>query len=734
MKKIFGFLLTIVFITMFAISSFAAQVLLNPKFQAFDDNGDPLSGGLVYTYVNGTTTDKATYTTVTLGVANANPVVLDTRGEADIHLSGVYTIVLKTSAGVAIWTLDDVEGQGSTIVDFVQLSDYADLPAAITAIGATETTLYIDDDDTLGANATIPSTTSVVGMNGHTITTTGFTLTINGPFDAGRFQVFAGTGTVTFGDGAIKRGFPEWWGAVGDNATDCSVPIAAGLTSCSLHFGRGTYICNNTALVSDRIISGEGPGISIIKLKAATDDELFEGTSLNDIIIKDLEIDGNDANQTVAANLLHFTTCTNIRIENCYIHDSEKDAIYFTDCEDSWVTNNLLKDNLRNGVSCGSGTDTSLRMHINNNIIDGHNGANDIGIALEPAFNSEVVGNILIDNYNAITVVDQAAMTEECSGNIISSNSVYATAAQNYGIIVRGDADEADYNTVANNTFFGELLNGIYLHTVSYCTVTGNTIHDSAVASSSAIVLNTATYNVVNGNSIFGQQDHGITASAADYNTINGNLIYDCSKGAAGVKHGISISNSDWNTISGNMISGADHASGIGITGTGESNTLYGNNITGGTNAVVTANEVNVIDGFISSETASIDLDATGYIETITLPQDFDLRYRTLRISAAGRKTGATANKTIKLYLGASNFTFHAAANDTNDWQLEVEIEFYGVNIQRVKWRGWNGTTLAAGYEAWTEDISAGTLALRTHGTLTAGDHIFQDIWTVEVF
>ena len=32
-----------------------------PRFQAFDVNGDPLSGGLVYTYYVGTDTLKTTY-------------------------------------------------------------------------------------------------------------------------------------------------------------------------------------------------------------------------------------------------------------------------------------------------------------------------------------------------------------------------------------------------------------------------------------------------------------------------------------------------------------------------------------------------------------------------------------------------------------------------------------------------------------------------------------------------
>lgn len=80
------------------------------KFKADNDAGAPLVGGLLYTYASGTTTPKATYTSATLGTSNTNPVVLDARGEAAVWLgSGAYTMVLKTSAGVTIWTQDGIQ-------------------------------------------------------------------------------------------------------------------------------------------------------------------------------------------------------------------------------------------------------------------------------------------------------------------------------------------------------------------------------------------------------------------------------------------------------------------------------------------------------------------------------------------------------------------------------------------------------------------------------------------------
>lgn len=84
------------------------------KSRFFDSNGDPLSGGLVYTYVAGTSTPLATYSDQEI-TANANPVVLDANGEADIILAAAntYKIVLQNSVGAVQWTVDNVAGSGS---------------------------------------------------------------------------------------------------------------------------------------------------------------------------------------------------------------------------------------------------------------------------------------------------------------------------------------------------------------------------------------------------------------------------------------------------------------------------------------------------------------------------------------------------------------------------------------------------------------------------------------------
>ena len=83
-------------------------------WQFFDNSGVPLAGGLLYTYEAGTTTPAPTYTSAAGTIANTNPIVLDAAGRppSEIWLDAAYSykLVLKTSTGVLLWTMDNLTG------------------------------------------------------------------------------------------------------------------------------------------------------------------------------------------------------------------------------------------------------------------------------------------------------------------------------------------------------------------------------------------------------------------------------------------------------------------------------------------------------------------------------------------------------------------------------------------------------------------------------------------------
>lgn len=136
-----------------------ASVSPTPKLQFFDNNGDPLVGGKLYTYAAGTTTPLATYTDAGGGTANANPIILNSRGEASVWLgTSPYKFKLTTSTDVDVWTVDNLNGPDDvTLAALINSSDAAKGDALVAvkriATGAVATTVHSWIEATDGFNA-----------------------------------------------------------------------------------------------------------------------------------------------------------------------------------------------------------------------------------------------------------------------------------------------------------------------------------------------------------------------------------------------------------------------------------------------------------------------------------------------------------------------------------------------------------------------------------------------------
>lgn len=98
-----------------------------PKFQSIDPvTGNPRVGYKLFTYAEGTSTKKTTWTDITKVGANTNPIILDSNGEASIWLDGNYKFVLAAPTDTdpptsPVWTVDNIRSPLDPIAQQVTL-------------------------------------------------------------------------------------------------------------------------------------------------------------------------------------------------------------------------------------------------------------------------------------------------------------------------------------------------------------------------------------------------------------------------------------------------------------------------------------------------------------------------------------------------------------------------------------------------------------------------------------
>jgi hypothetical protein len=91
--------------------------LFNRREQFFDSSGNPASGAYLFFYAANSSTKQNTYNSSTGGVANSNPITLNSRGEPGVEVWGTvgqtYKIILAPSTDAdppvsPIWTEDNI--------------------------------------------------------------------------------------------------------------------------------------------------------------------------------------------------------------------------------------------------------------------------------------------------------------------------------------------------------------------------------------------------------------------------------------------------------------------------------------------------------------------------------------------------------------------------------------------------------------------------------------------------
>jgi hypothetical protein len=235
--------------------------------QFFSTAGVPLVGGKLYTYAAGTTTPLATYTSQSGVSANTNPIILDSRGEANVWLSSAaYKLKLTTPADVEIWTVDNVgSGELFGTSQFLASVSGADTITALvtspnfTAYAAGQMFNFV----AAAANTTTSVTLNLNGLGAKSVAKTGSTALAVGDIKIGQLVSVVYDGTRFQLVGAISLSAPP---PIGDVTPNTGAFTTLSATSTVSGAGFTSYLASPPA------IGGTAPGTGKFTTVTATSD------------------------------------------------------------------------------------------------------------------------------------------------------------------------------------------------------------------------------------------------------------------------------------------------------------------------------------------------------------------------------------------------------------------------------------------------------------------------------
>lgn len=428
-----------------------------PKLQFFTAAGIPLVGGKLFTYEAGTTTPLTTYTDSTGTTANTNPIILDSRGEANVWLNNdIYKFKLTDSNNVEIWTVDNIP-TAQALVDVVQ----ANLDAYEASVAA-------------------PAGSSLVGF------------------------LQAGTGATNRTVQAKLREIisVKDFGAVGNGIADDTAAVQAALVAAagkSLYIPSGTYLCGGLIVYSGTTVYGDDPTTSILKAQATLGgstpllrNNITSGTAYvyadKGIQIRNLGFNGNNLGSRLEG-LVAFAKVEDGLMDNCRIYDIKYIGLVIAGCL-SFAVNNSFFTNCGNtavtieggaAVWLGPAADTTISFDVS--ITENTFQSNNWSAVYANANRVSIIGNYMSEN-------QESAVFMTGSNNIVSNNWInnqtikYISAS---GLEIAGD------NVTITGNYIGDTdSDSISLTDINFVTVTGNTLlnpgRDSGTFSTAACV------------------------------------------------------------------------------------------------------------------------------------------------------------------------------------------------------------------------------------------------------
>lgn len=260
--------------------------------QFFSNNGVPLAGGKLYSYLAGTTTPAATYTSSAGTFNHPNPIILDAAGRVPVGgeiwlTDGInYKFVLADSNDVVIATYDNITGINSNFVNYTNQQEIQTATAGQTVFtlttmqyqpGTNSLSVFVDGVNQYGPGAQYAyaetSSTVVTFVSGlHVGASVKFvTSQINSASSGDAFQIsyvppFTGAEATNVGDKLAQYVSVKDFGAKGDGLNDDRSAIQAAFNSGAkqIFFPSGTYWLGTASTAINFIdLSALGQNISI---------------------------------------------------------------------------------------------------------------------------------------------------------------------------------------------------------------------------------------------------------------------------------------------------------------------------------------------------------------------------------------------------------------------------------------------------------------------------------------
>jgi parallel beta-helix repeat protein len=405
--------------------------------QFFDNNGNPLSGGKIYTYAAGTTTPSPTFTSSGGGTPHTNPIILDAAGRVpggEIWLTDglQYKFLLKTSTDIQIGSYDNIIGVNSNFVNFTNAQEIQTATAGQTVFtlttmqyqpGTNSLSVFVDGVNQYGpgnlyAYEETSSTVVTFASGLHVGAEVKFTTSaINASSYSDAEQISYTPPYLNSSPTNVEAKLAQTvsvkdFGAVGNGVADDTAAINAALaTGNRVMFPYGTYKHTGISVSSVSSVDMAGENATLF-LANGSNVRAISISNCGYVRIDGFIIDGNQNNQTITGTRLNgagivIDSALTVIIQNNTIQNVSTGASIAlnsadpfavdTTTESVFIDNNTIRNSGFTGApfTCDGIYCQYDNARITNNKIFN---STDYGVALEYSKRSVVADNLV---YNA---------------------------------------------------------------------------------------------------------------------------------------------------------------------------------------------------------------------------------------------------------------------------------------------------------------------------------------------